>query len=168
MYQIQNKLSLVYDLNNEHEIVSISFDINQKTLLINCTCNKGNFCHHTDHVIDFIYNYYFHYEELGDQEMKVHNYSNKLWLPVTEEDNNGTPFIIDIEVLYSSSKFHYYCPHCCPGIDTLEKCRHLDYIIMKFAEHYYDMKEQNDEINNIDLSELSLNSNISSSMDIDN
>ena len=168
MYQVQNNLPLIYDLNGEHQIVSISFDINQKTLLINCTCSKGNFCHHTDHIVDFIYNSYFHYDEIDKENLKVHNYANKLWLPVSEEDNNGNPFVIDVELLYCQSRFHYYCSYCSPGIDSLCNCRHLDFIIMKFAEHYYQLKEQNDEINNIDLGEMSLNTTENSSMDTEN
>lgn len=165
MFQIPNKLSFIYDLNGENHVVSISFDINRKTLLMNCTCPKGNFCYHTDHFIDFIYNSYYHYDEIDQDCKKIHNCCNKLWLPVSEEDTNGNPFVIDIELLYCSSKFHYYCSYCSPGVNTLDNCRHLDFIIKKFAEHYYDLKDQNDEINNLSLDDLSLDN---SSMDIEN
>lgn len=167
MYQVQNNLSLIYDQCGEKHVVSISFDINQKTLLINCTCPKGNFCCHTDYMVDFIYNAYFHYDEIDQEDIKVYNSNNKLWLPASEEDNNGNPFIIDIELLYCQSKFHYYCSYCSPGIDSLDNCRHLDFIIMKFSEHYYQIKEENEEINDIDLSEMCLSTE-NSSMDIEN
>ena len=168
MYQIKNNLSLVYDFNNENHIVSISFNIHEKSLKINCTCSKGCYCHHTDYMVDFIYNYYFHYDEIDPHELKTYNYNNKLWLPVSETDMNENPFVIDVELIYTGGKFHNYCSYCSPGIDTLDNCRHLDYIIKKFAEHYYDLKEQNDEINNINLDELSFSKKESSSMDIEN
>ena len=166
MYQVDNNLSFIYDINGEQQVVSISFDINQKSLLINCTCSKGNFCHHTDHMVDYIYNSYFHYDEIDKENLKIYNNKNKLWLPVSEEDCNNIPRVIDIELLYCSSNFNYYCSCCSPGIHTLDNCRHLDYIIMKFAEHYYDLKEQNEEINNLSLDDMSFNND--TSMETDN
>lgn len=169
MFQVQNNLALKYTLNGENEIASVSFDLNRKSLNIECTCTKGNFCHHTDYIVDFIYNSYFHYEEFDHEDIKVHQCNNKLWLPVSETDMNDNQFIIDVELLYSGGKFHKYCSYCCPGVDTIDNCRHLDYIIRKFTEHYYDLKEQNEEINNIDLDNLFISSESSnSSMDIDN
>ena len=168
MNQVPNNLSLYYDLNNEKHVVSFSFNINQKNLHINCTCPKVKFCHHTDHMVDFIYNSYFHYDEIDQDEMKIYKCCNKLWLPVSEEDTNGNKYLIDIELLYCQSKFHYYCSCCSPGINSLSNCTHLDYIIKKFAEHYYDLKEQNEEINNLDLGELSFSQNENSSMDVEN
>ena len=32
-------------LNGENEIASVSFDLSRKSLNIECTCTKGNFCH---------------------------------------------------------------------------------------------------------------------------
>lgn len=167
MYQIQNNLAIIYDQYNENEIVNVNFDLPQQKLNISCTCSKGNFCKHTDYMVDFIYNTYFHYDEIGPQDVKIYKCNNKLWLPCKETDNNENEFIIDVELLYSSSRFNYYCSYCCPGVDTVHTCRHLDYIIFQFAKHYHELKEQNDEINEISFDSMRLNDN-DTNMDIEN
>lgn len=167
MEQVQNKLSIIYDLGNEREIVSASFDINNRKLNIECTCCRKYFCHHTDFLVDYIYNSYFHNNEIDNDLILLWASDNKLWLPVQETDDNDIVTFINIELVYSCNKFNYYCSYCNPGIHKVENCRHLDYIIKKFTEHYYELKEQNDEINNINFDSINFNQN-NSSMEIDN
>ena len=167
MEQVDNNLSLIYNLNNENQIVNMSFDINERKLNISCTCPKKCFCYHTDYMVDFIYDSYFHYDEVDYEDINTYQSNNKLWLPAQETDLFDNKIFINIELLYVCGKFHYYCSHCEPGIHTVENCSHLDYIIKKFTEHYYDLKEENEDINSISFDALNFNQN-DSSMEIEN
>ena len=159
MDQVYNKLSLLYNINDDKHVVSLSFNIDARKLNIECTCPKRCFCIHTDFIVDYIYNSYFHYDEIDHDDVSLIDTNNKLWLPVHETDIHDNSIFINIELLYVCNKFHYYCSFCEPGIHDVEKCRHLDYIIKKFTEYYYELKEQNEDINNINFDELNFSQN---------
>ena len=56
--QINNNFSIIYDFINQNFIVELYFDINKKTLIHNCTCDKKHYCIHIDYLVDYIYNSY--------------------------------------------------------------------------------------------------------------
>ena len=172
MEQVYNKLSLIYNVNDDNQLISLSFDINAKKLNITCSCTKYCYCTHTDFIVDYIYNSYFHYDEIDhDDVVLIWASDNKLWLPVQETDTFDNSIFINIELMYICNKFHYYCSFCEPGLHTVENCRHLDYIIKKFSEHYYELKEENEDINNISFCQLNLTHNFeneNSNMEIEN
>jgi len=154
MYQLHNNLALIYDFNGKDSpeyIVEMNFNLSERKLTVKCNCEKEKNCVHCDYMVDFIYNSYFHLVELRPENVRFQGYNNKLWLPVCDYDFNENPFLVDVELLYTCNKFHYYCSYCSPGVDELESCRHLDFIIHKFSVHYYEMKEQDDEIDNLDF-----------------
>ena len=150
MEQKPNKLSFVYDLNHEYQIVSLSFNIIQQTLFSKCTCVKENFCHHIDYVLDYIYNGYKN-DYVDDVNLQIYQYQNMLWLPMSETSHTTQEVeFIDAEIQYINQIFYFYCSHC-GGIHPIDKCRHFDFIIQKMIEYYEELKEKNEEINNLDL-----------------
>ena len=156
MEQKPNNLSFIYDLNNENHVVSLSFNIDQRTMFFNCSCIQEHFCHHIEYVLEYLYNSYYHDYEIKNIPLKIFENKNKLWLPASETNHDTQENkIIDMEILYCQSKFHFYCSSC-GGINTVKSCIHLDYIIKTLMEHYDELKEQNDEINNMDLNEMDI------------
>ena len=150
MEQKPNKLSFLYDLNQENHIVSLHFNIHERTILCKCSCAKEIFCHHIDYILEYIYNKYNN-DYVEDIELKIYQNEYNLWLPVSEtNETTQEREIIDTEIQVFNQKFHFYCNHC-GGINPVQKCRHFDYVIQALMEYYQGLKEQNDEINNMDL-----------------
>ena len=59
MEQKPNNLSFIYDLNNENHVVSLSFNIDQRTMFFNCSCIQEHFCHHIEYILEYLYNSYY-------------------------------------------------------------------------------------------------------------
>ena len=153
MEQINNKFSIEYESDNDKQITSVYFDLNEKNIILECSCQKKRFCTHTDFLIDFFYNYYYHFNDVVIPNLKIYNGENKLWLPCIE---NSCQNIINVELLYYSNSLYNYCSVCSEGINTISKCKHLDYIMNEFVNHYYKLKEENMYINNLNLNELKI------------
>lgn len=150
MEQKPNKLSFIYDLNQEHQIISLFFNIHQRSMYFECTCIQERFCYHIDYILEYLYNKYNN-NYVDDIELKVHNQELNLWLPVSEiNETTQEREVIDTEIQVFNGKFNFYCNHC-GGINPIEQCRHFNYIIQELMEHYQGLKEVNEEINNIDL-----------------
>lgn len=165
MNQQKNKLSYIYNFNNETHCASIYFDINEKNIIMDCSCNIKHFCRHIDYLIDYIFNSYFNYEKIGNEHiLNIYQNENKLWLPVSETDNDIT-VIIDMELLYYNKKFYYHCSNCSQNDDEITRCNHLDYIIDNLKKHYQKLKNSFDDVSNISLDSLNISNNNEDSME---
>ena len=165
MEQVQNKLSFIYDLNQEEHIVSLNFMIDQRKMSFKCSCAKRRFCYHIEYILECIYNSYFHDYDSEQLSLKIYQNENKLWLPVCEtEDDVET--IIHPEIYFISNKFLYYCSYC-GGIHPVEKCSHFDYILKELMEHYHNLKDEDEDIDNIDLSSMNIMIDKTENMEID-
>ena len=132
------KFSIIYD----NYIVNIDLNKNIKT---KCSCNKKNFCIHTDYLINFFYTSYFnnYYPTLC-----IYNDMNKLLI-----DYNS----IKIDLVYSKSmnqyKIFYFCHNC--NNDTTyflkNNCNHLSYVIKNIYNDYNELK-----INSINLNKINI------------
>jgi len=155
MDQKPNKLSFLYDLNHEHQIISLFFNIHQKEMHFECTCEQERFCYHIDYILEYLYNKY-HNNYVDDIKLKIYNHELNLWLPVSEiNETTQEREVIDTEIQVFNGKVHFYCGQC-GGINPIEKCRHFDYIIQELMEHYQGLKDINEEINNMDLDSMDI------------
>jgi|SaaInlV_150m_DNA_4_1039716.scaffolds.fasta_scaffold10557_1 hypothetical protein len=157
MNQKKNKLSILYD----NHISSITFNINEKSIILNCSCHK-KYCHHTDYLIDNIYKCYFENNYAKSHPgLNIYQNENNLWLPVSETENNIIE-IIDTELLYNNGKYYYYCPKCSYGSVPINKCTHFDYIMDSLLKHCENLKEtyfDTDELS-FDLDSLKMDESI--------
>jgi hypothetical protein len=136
MNQKKNKLSIIYD----NHITSIYFNINEKSIIFNCSCHK-KYCCHTDYLIDNIYKCYIENNYAKSHpELNIYQNENNLWLPVSLTENNIIE-IIDTELLYNNGQYYYYCPKCCYESKSIKICEHFDYIMNSLLKHCQNLKE---------------------------
>ena len=155
MEQKPNKLSLIYDINQEYEVINLYFNIQERLMHFNCSCFQEKFCYHIEYIIEYLYNSYKN-DYVDDIKLKVFQNENNLWLPVSETDENKEiSKFIETEIQICNEKTIFYCSHC-GGIHPVQQCRHIDYVIQAMIEHYQNLKEENEEINNMDLEEMNL------------
>ncbi len=151
MNQKKNKLSILYD----NHITSISFNINERSIILNCSCHK-QYCRHTDYLIDNIHKCYFKNNYTKPQpELNIYQNENNLWLPVSETENNIIE-IIDTELLYDDNQYYYYCPKCSYGSIPINKCSHFNYIMDSLLKHCQNLKETYFDVDELNFDSIKM------------
>ena len=150
------KLSLIYAGAEQNYVITIQTNFEEKKLYFQCTCQR-EYCIHCEYTVDFLFNVYNHHTQCD--YVAFHDNDNTLWLPL-KESNDLEEYIVETEICIHEGCFHFRCYHCSPNGEFVGECRHLDYIMEELVDYFKTQKEKSEEINNIDLDNMNVSSNI--------